>query len=159
MNESISNKAEYIFVQRLQEVCKHLSSFYSNAAAHASTYMLRTHMQAFNSVMREAVESLLPFQSNRLKLSEQNNDALCKVESAYKEQQSQLSQLPTTAWVMDSNKRLREFLALLRKLTQAQEDKLLRYVLSDITAQLQLKHDQLLEKLNRQQDRFPASVN
>lgn len=159
MNESIIEPTEYIFVRRLQDVCKIMGNYYSKATAQASTYVLRVHMQAFNHVMCQATESLLPFQANRLRITEKKNQELNRIESDHQRQQVQLQHLPTTTWVMDSNKLRREFLSLLRGLTQAQEDKLLRYVLSDIAAQLQLKHDQLLEKLNRKEHLFLAAQN
>lgn len=151
MSENLENKTEFIFVKRLQESCIPIRSFYLKAANRASAHALKQQMQFLAKVLSRACDSIAPFEKNRLAINSQQYQQLNSIEHWYQTSARRLQNMPTTHWVMESNKYHRQFIALLRALIAPQQDKLLRYVLSDMTAQLQLVHDQLIEKLNRQQ--------
>lgn len=151
MTENIKNNTEFIFVKQLQDSCTLIRNFYLKAASRASAHALKHQMQALAKVLYRACESITPFEKNRIATNKQQNQQLLKIEHWYQSSASRLPTLPTTQWVMESNKYHRQFIALLRALIAPQQDKLLRYVLSDMTAQLQLGHDQLIDRLNRQE--------
>lgn len=149
MTEYKKKPTEYIFAQRLHDSCEAMRGFYVSASNLASAHPLKVQMSAFSSAMQQACHSLVPFQSNKLKVTNDQQVQLNNIEAWYENNADRIERASTTEWVMESNKHRREFLRLLRRLTELQSDKLLRYVLSDITAEIQLKHDQLMEKLNR----------